>query len=162
MSRAHKYMPILSDGEPVLNIVVRLLQPGTTTAFVGTIFVGETGSTAYTPPWTAANGVIDFYLASQARVRIGVTAPGQSETFFEDVDVFEPADSGLILASGTLTITNTPTSAGDVLTATSTTTAAWAPPGSIVAGGGLTLTSENGTPWLLGVGDDGHASTSTS
>ena len=97
MTRAHISKPILdAAGNVRSGASVRVLQPGTTTPLTGPLFAADMGSSTVTNPFIAANGVVDFYLDTPQRVRIGVTVGQEGEVFFEDVDVPEPAaaDSG--------------------------------------------------------------------
>lgn len=95
MTRAHISKPILdSAGNVRAGASVRVLQPGITTAYAGILYAANQGSATRTNPFIATNGVVDFYLDTPDRVRLGVTVGMEAEVFFEDVDVLEPATPG--------------------------------------------------------------------
>lgn len=136
MARAHLYQPIVTTaGDLVYPINVRILNAGTGTLLTNpdgtpaTIYSGPSGGSAYVngPPSyiTFNDGIIDFYLDRPQRVRLGITPSGQNEFFLDDVDVTTDA---ILSAPLPLRITNTPTQVGQVLTATSATTAEWQNP----------------------------------
>lgn len=88
MTRVHFYRPVQNaTGDLVPGVSVRLLQPGTTTLITATVYDTLVTLTPKTNPWTSPGGVIDFYLDVAQTVRVGVTPPGEPETFFEDVSV---------------------------------------------------------------------------
>lgn len=92
MTRAHLSKPILdSAGNVRTGAIVRVLQPGTTTPITDVLYAAGMGSATRTNSFVATNGVVDFYLDVPSRVRLGVTVGQEGETFFEDVDVLEPA-----------------------------------------------------------------------
>lgn len=93
--RAHLLKTLTdSTGAVLLNSTVRILQPGTTTLLTDTLWSDDTTVTVpVSNPSVIADGVVDFYLDVSQRVRIGVTPSGDSEVFFEDIDVLEPVTS---------------------------------------------------------------------
>jgi hypothetical protein len=86
--RAHLYKTIAdSHGEVPATATIALYQAGTATLISDTIYNTDVGSGTLSNPFTAINGIVDFYLNTPQRVRIGVTLPSQSEQYLEDVDV---------------------------------------------------------------------------
>lgn len=89
--RAHLYRPITDSlGNIRQGAVVRVLEPGTDTLIPDTLYVGEVGLTALPNPFTTSSGVIDFYLDTPRRIRLGVKVGSESERFAEAVDVLAP------------------------------------------------------------------------
>lgn len=136
MARAHLYKPIVTTaGDIVAPVNVRVLNPGGVELLTNgdgspaVVYSGPTGEAAYVngPPsyLTFTDGIIDFYLDRPQRVRLGVTPSGQNEFFLDDVDVL--SDS-VVSAPSAVRITNVPTGVGQILVATSTTTAEWQDP----------------------------------
>ncbi|MEU9405625.1 hypothetical protein AB0E08_07960 [Streptomyces sp. NPDC048281] len=86
--RAHFNRALLDlQGNQVSSATVRLLVPGTTTAYGQTIYTQATGGTTYTNPWPVTAGEVDFYLDAPDRVKIGVTVGTDPEEFWDNVDV---------------------------------------------------------------------------
>lgn len=86
--RAHFNRALLDlQGNQVPTATVRLLVPGTTTAYGQTIYDQATGGTTRTNPWTITDGEVDFYLDAPDRVRIGVQVGTDPEQFWDNVDV---------------------------------------------------------------------------
>lgn len=91
--RAHLSKPIVDASgniqveEPVL---VRVLDPDSEDLISATLYQDSAGVSFYPNPVTITNGVLDFYLADPARVRLGVIIGEEPEEFHEDVDVLMP------------------------------------------------------------------------
>lgn len=94
------------DGSVLTGAEVRVLQTGSLTLISGTLYTTDTGSGVLSNPFTCADGVVEFYLTSPARVRLGYTPPGGVEQF-ATVDA-EPDASGLVGADVAFAITNGP------------------------------------------------------
>jgi hypothetical protein len=91
MPRAHFYRPIQdTQGNIVLDATVRVLQVGTTNPIADVLYIGGTGSSVLANPFLATSGVADFYLDRAQTVRLGITRPGDTERFIEDLDVGDP------------------------------------------------------------------------
>lgn len=91
--RAHYSRALTDDaGNLIPGCVVRLVTSGTTASIGDTVFVNDTTSDTLTNPFTTVDGNVDFYLDSQARIRLGITRPepGSSEFFVDGVDVLSP------------------------------------------------------------------------
>lgn len=91
--RAHYNRAIVDDqGNLIVGCSVRVIDPATSLTLSDTLFAGETGSTSKTNPFVADDGVVDFYLDAQARVRLGITRPevGSAEYYVEGADVLSP------------------------------------------------------------------------
>lgn len=99
MARAHLFRPIIElTGHGVIGndmpigllsgATVAIYQPHTTTLIPQNLFVADSGTTTLTNPFVCTNGVVNIYLDTPQRVRIGVTPPGDvNETLIEDIDV---------------------------------------------------------------------------
>jgi hypothetical protein len=95
MPRAHLYM-VAQDpaGNALENATVRILQPGTVNPIASPIYATDTDTSAMSNPFTTASGVIDFYIDTAQRVRIGVTPVSAVERFIEDIDIGSTGGSG--------------------------------------------------------------------
>lgn len=90
MARAHIRREVRnSAGALLTNLDVRVLQPGTTTLYAGTLYTSDAGVGTLANPFVSADGVIDFYIEDSDRVRLGVQYGPDPEFFFDDVDVLE-------------------------------------------------------------------------
>lgn len=94
------------DGSVLTGAEVRVLQSGSLTLITGTLYTTDTGSGTLTNPFTCTDGVVEFYLTTPQRVRLGYTPPGGVEQF-ATVDA-EPDSSGLVQAGVAFTVTNGP------------------------------------------------------
>jgi hypothetical protein len=105
--RAHLYKTLTDASGAILqNCTVRVLQPGTTTALVDTLWSDDTTTTQpLANPFTASNGIVNVYLDTPQRVRLGVTPPGMSEIFFDDLDVLEPRPKNYITIQDSTQVT---------------------------------------------------------
>lgn len=75
--RPHYHRVIRStEGDVRVNSTISLLQPGTSTPIVETIYSAASGSGVVTAPWVSSTGVVDFYLEVPAIVDILVTPTG--------------------------------------------------------------------------------------
>lgn len=92
--RGHYNRAIVDNaGNLILGCTVRLIDIGTNANLTDTIFAQATGSTSKPNPFVADDGVIDFYLDTQTRLRMGITRPepGSAEYYVEGADVLAPA-----------------------------------------------------------------------
>jgi len=82
-----------SEGNLILGCTIRLIDSTTGLNITDIVYAQATGSTTKTNPFVADDGVIDFYLDAQARLRMGITRPepGSAEYYIEGVDVLAPA-----------------------------------------------------------------------
>lgn len=89
--RAHYTKPVVdSQGNLLPNIHVRVLQPGTQDPIADTLYADGLTLNTLSNPFVADDGVIDFYLGTPQRVRLGVTSGADPEVFFDDIDVLVP------------------------------------------------------------------------
>jgi len=88
MTRSH-YYAVAQDvaGNAIENAIIRVLQPGTVNPIAAPIYATDTDVAALSNPFTTTSGVVSFYVDTPQRVRIGITPPGASERFIEDIDV---------------------------------------------------------------------------
>lgn len=94
-NRAHFYAPIQNTaGDIQTNSTVRVLQPGTTTLISDPLYPDDETPTVMSNPFIADQGVVSIYMDTPQRVRLGVTLPGQSEVFLEDIDVLAVTGGG--------------------------------------------------------------------
>ena len=94
MSRAHFNRAIVDpEGNLLPGCSVRVIDSSDgTTTLADTLYADDTTSAMHANPFVATDGVIDFYLATPRRVRLGITRtePGSIEYYIEDMDVFAP------------------------------------------------------------------------
>lgn len=91
--RAHFYRLVVdSQGNLLSDITVRVLEPGTTDPLAVPIYADGDTLTAMANPFTASNGVINFYLDQPRRVRLGITQGSVPEQFYENIDVLTLGD----------------------------------------------------------------------
>lgn len=129
MARARLYLPVVTTtGDLIPNVLIEILDPGSTSRIAETIYSGPTGPSAYTQPFIVADGKLSIYLDQPRRVRVGVTPSGQAEFYVDDLDVNYQADLVVHTNATVMQITNAPAGAGSVLTSVTTTTAQWAAP----------------------------------
>lgn len=96
MPRAHLYKVLTDDAGNVLsNVSVSVLTPGTATLITETMYTADTGGATVVNPFTVTDGVVDFYLDDEKRVRLGVFQTGMEEVFFDNVDVLKPGSGGV-------------------------------------------------------------------
>lgn len=95
MPRAHLYM-VAQDlaGNALENAVVRVLQPGTENPIAAPIYATDTDVSAMPNPFTTISGLVNFYVDTPQRVRIGVTPVSGVERFIEDIDVGSTGGGG--------------------------------------------------------------------
>ena len=102
--RAHFKKVLTDNSGNVIEtpVTVRVLQPGTVTMIVDTLYADGSSGTTLTNPWTIpSGGKIDFYLDEPQRVRLGITVSGSPEEFEEDVDVLAAATDSIHPGTGT-------------------------------------------------------------
>lgn len=63
---------------------------GTNTHISGTIYSADTGAGARTNPFNFTGGVVDFFLAQAARVKLVITPTGGAAQTFDNTDVPAP------------------------------------------------------------------------
>lgn len=95
MTRSHLYM-VAQDlaGNALENAVVRILQPGTENLLAAPIYATDTDVAAMPNPFTTVSGLVNFYVDTPQRVRIGVTPVSGVERFIEDIDVGSAGGGG--------------------------------------------------------------------
>src|SRR6266568_130529 len=132
MSRAHLYRTVQAlGGSLVSGASVTVCEPGTTTPIAQVLHDSEAGAGTLSNPFLATGGIIDFYLDNAQDVDL-VISYGSSTRTVPYQGVMRPA--GEIFAAGSpVTVTTSP-SAGNLLSATDATHAAWAAPGAVVPG----------------------------
>jgi hypothetical protein len=135
VSRAHLFRPITDrEGNLLYNASVTVREVNYSIPIGQPLYAGPTGDTALANPFTAANGVIDFWLDDPQRVSLLV----EHETV-NDILVYldaPPPPEEIVSSSAPLEIVNTPSTSGQVLL--STATAGEAQWGNPPAGTGLT------------------------
>lgn len=100
--RAHYTRPVTDEAGNLLpNVQVTVFQPGTTTLITDVLYTTDAGSGVLTNPWVASNGIIDFYLDTPQRVRVGTIQGGLAIQYAEDVDVLAAGADSQHLGSGT-------------------------------------------------------------
>ena len=88
MARAHLYRPIMDEeGNVQRGSLVRVQTAGTTTVLPDTLYTGPTGASARANPFTATDGVVDFWLAESKQVSLTITSPGGIATTHSYVQV---------------------------------------------------------------------------
>lgn len=86
--RAHLYRLMQdSQGNLVPDVTVRVLEPGTTTLIGDALYPDSDSASPMANPFVSPTGVINFYLDSPRRVRLGVSTQEIPERFYENVDV---------------------------------------------------------------------------
>jgi hypothetical protein len=93
--RAHYIRPVTDDQGVLLpNVSVSVYDAGTTDLVAMVLYSSDSGADVLTNPYVSNTGVIDFYLASPARVRIGVEQGDLPIQYYEDVDVLAAGIDG--------------------------------------------------------------------
>lgn len=86
--RAHYRNPLQDTaGNIQPGSVVGLYQPGTPTLLGVPVWADGASATQLPNPFTSPDGTINFYLDAPQRIDLWVTAPGQSQVIFADIDV---------------------------------------------------------------------------
>ena len=156
------------DGSVLTGASVRVLQDGSLTLISGTLWTTDSGSGSLTNPFTCTDGVVEFYLDTPQRVRLGFTPPGGSEQF-ATVDA-EPDATGLVTTAAPLQVTNAPVTNKPLVGNSDGTTATFKdipPAPGAPTGAGETQTNP-ATPiymqsashvWAVTIDDTGHLNT---
>lgn len=135
MARAHLFRPITDrEGNLLYNAAVTVREVDYSIPIGQPLYAGPTGDTQVANPFTAVNGVIDFWLDTPQRMSILV----EHETV-DDILVYldaPPPPEEIVSSSVPLEIVNEPSTSGQVLL--STATAGQAQWGNPPAGTGLT------------------------
>jgi hypothetical protein len=99
--RAHYQTTIVDNaGNVVTGAVVRVLNPGASDLYSGTLYNTATTTTPLANPFTSADGLINLYAEAPVRVRIGVTVGSNPEYYVEDADLLlPPAASNIFVGS---------------------------------------------------------------
>ncbi len=112
MTRAH-VVKTLRDaaGDLILGSSVRVLEDGTGTPLPASLFVGPTLNDVFSNPFVCSTGIVDFYLDTPTRVRLGITPSGGFETIYDGVDVLiaqdvQSAAQTVFVPAGDLAATN--------------------------------------------------------
>lgn len=84
-----------SQGVLITNAVIRLCQPGTSTAITSSVYDVPSGGSAVSFPLTLPTGAVSLYSDEAIRVRVGVTVGASSEFFVDDVDFLVPTEDRL-------------------------------------------------------------------
>lgn len=90
---------------------VRVNVNRTGTLYAGPIYQGPEGAATYPNPVPFSGGTIDFYLSEPERLRLVITPIGGDAQVYDDVDVYEDADTSDAVV---LVIPHTFVIAGDV------------------------------------------------
>lgn len=86
--RAHFTRPVTDQlGNLLSNIQVSIYDPATTNLVSDVVYSTDTGTNVLTNPYISSTGVIDFYLTTPRRVRLGVIQGTLPVQYYEDVDV---------------------------------------------------------------------------
>lgn len=142
MTRAHLYRPVVdADGNVQSDLLVRVLQPDTQTPITAPMYSTATGPAELGNPMSVPGGVISFYLDKPQRVRLGITASGGTEYFYDDVDVLS-GDIHAVDVPFDPTATLTPTDVQGALEALDHDLDPLRPLSAEVRGGDHTLTKE--------------------
>lgn len=91
--RAHYNRAIMDrEGNLIPGCTVRVIDPADgVTSLTDQIFVSQFGSATRSNPYVCDDGILDFYLAQERRVRLGITKPGTTtEVVFDGSDVLSP------------------------------------------------------------------------
>lgn len=91
--RAHYNRAIMDrEGNLIPGCTVRVIDPADgVTNLTDQIFVSQSGSATRSNPYVCDDGILDFYLAQERRVRLGITKPGTTtEVVFDGSDVLSP------------------------------------------------------------------------
>lgn len=135
MSRAHLFRPITDrEGNLLYNATVTVREVDYSIPVGQPIYAGPTGTDVLDNPFTAVNGVIDFWLDTPQRMSILV-----EHAEISDILVYldaPPAPEEIVSSSAPLEIVNEPSTSGQVLL--STATAGQAQWGNPPTGTGLT------------------------
>lgn len=123
MARVHVYKVLINTDGSVLTGASVQVNDDAGGATSQTLYANEVGSTSLTNPFTSASGLVEFWLNNPERLSIVFTPSGGSPTTVV-VDAAPAANQQIVDAGAPLSVSNAPT-AGQVLIATSTTTAAW-------------------------------------
>lgn len=105
-TRAHFLKTLVdSQGNVLPGTVVKVLDPGASTLVTDTLWTdNNTTTSSLTNPFVATSGVISLYLDTPRRIRLSVTPPGGSETFFEDLDVILQPQAITTITDGTTSV----------------------------------------------------------
>lgn len=135
MARAHLLRPITDrEGNLLYNATVTVREVDYAIPINQAIYSGPTGNDELSNPFTAANGVIDFWLDTPQRVAVLVEADGEAD-ILAYLDAPPPPEQ-IVATDSPLEIVNAPSVSGQVLLSTSTAgQAQWGNPPS---GTGLT------------------------
>jgi hypothetical protein len=176
--RAH-YRALVQDGLGNLlpESTVRVLQPGTTTLIADPIYPDNDTVSSMTNPFITEDGVINIYVGTSQRVDLGITAPGNSEVIYADVDIdlnaatsIDQTHAGLgtdstavgasssSAGSGAVTFGNSASAAGDEATSAGHGAAATGN-NSVAVGSGATASVLD--TLAVGTGSDSSASAAT-
>lgn len=125
--RAHFYSPIIGlDGKVVPGTEVAVYIAGTGQLLGQPLYVSDIGNdTELANPFTSNTGVIDFYLDTPQRVKIGLRHGTGAQTTIDNVDVLPPSASLVRSEVGSLKI-NAAAISGQYLRATDVQEAGWA------------------------------------
>lgn len=118
--RAHFTRPVTDDqGNLLPNAQITVYNPATTDLISPVLYTADTGSDVLTNPYISSTGLIDFYLVTPMRVRLGIVQGGLPMQFYEDVDVLAAGADSPHAGSGlnSLVIGVAANSAGDTSTA---------------------------------------------
>lgn len=119
MARAHLFRPITDrEGNLLYGATVTVSEADYAIPIGQTLYSGPTGSNTLDNPFTATNGVIDFWLDTPQRVSVLVQAEGE-----DDIQVYldaPPPPEQIVSTDFPLEIVNTPSGSGQVLLSTAT------------------------------------------